>query len=83
MGNTYCLTKALGEALLHRDRGAVPLAIIRPTTIVSAHKDPMPGWSENLSGLLAIHMFALMGCCPVGPHHVLFSLITAHVSEFI
>ena len=79
LGNMYCLSKALGEALLHQRRGNVPLAIVRPSFVVSAHQDPVPGWSDNAAGLLGLNMFTLMGRCPVDPHHVLFS----HVSGFI
>jgi len=81
--NKYCLSKALGEALLHRHRGTVPIAILRPSFVVSAHQDPSPGWIDNVSGLVAIHMLTMMGRCPVGPRHLLFSPIPAHVSRFI
>lgn len=44
--DVYTLTKALGESLLARDRGQVPLAILRPAIIESAVKEPMAGWIE-------------------------------------
>ncbi len=42
----YTLTKALGERLLDRDRGLVPLAILRPAIVESAATEPIPGWIE-------------------------------------
>ena len=44
--DVYTLTKALAEGLLARDRGAVPLAILRPAIVESAVRDPIPGWIE-------------------------------------
>jgi len=44
--DSYTLTKALAERLLARDRGAVPLAILRPAIVESAAAQPIPGWIE-------------------------------------
>ncbi len=44
--DVYTLTKALGERLLSQERGAVPLAILRPAIVESAHREPIPGWIE-------------------------------------
>jgi long-chain acyl-CoA synthetase len=42
----YTLTKALAEGLLARDRGDVPLAVLRPAIVESAAREPIPGWIE-------------------------------------
>src|SRR5207247_2648437 len=42
--DVYTLTKSLGEQILARDRGAVPTTILRPATVESAIRQPMPGW---------------------------------------
>lgn len=47
--DTYTFTKALGEMEIARHRGDVPTAIVRPTIIESALRDPLPGWLENLN----------------------------------
>ncbi|KAJ0182913.1 hypothetical protein K1T71_000889 [Dendrolimus kikuchii] len=49
--NTYTFTKALAENAVvdHGNRG-YPVAIFRPTIVVSALKNPFPGWIENLNG---------------------------------
>ncbi len=44
--DVYTLTKAVGERLLARDRGAVPLAILRPAIVESAAQEPIAGWIE-------------------------------------
>ena len=44
----YPFSKSLGEQLLVRDRGDVPLAIVRPAIIESTFTEPVPGWIEGL-----------------------------------
>ncbi len=44
--DVYTFTKALGELLLTRDKGSVPLAIVRPAIVESAAAQPIPGWID-------------------------------------
>ena len=30
--------------------GGIPLAIVRPTIVTAAMKEPLPGWVDNLNG---------------------------------
>ena len=46
--DVYTLTKSLGEQILARDRGAVPVTILRPATVESAAREPMPGWIDAI-----------------------------------
>jgi len=46
--DVYQLSKALGEQLLARDRGRVPLAIVRPSIIESTYEEPVPGWIDGI-----------------------------------
>ncbi|MBA0684009.1 hypothetical protein Goari_025625 [Gossypium aridum] len=46
--NTYVFTKAMGEMLLGKFKGDLPLVIIRPTIIASTYKQPFPGWIEGV-----------------------------------
>jgi len=48
--NTYTFTKALGESALVTEGGCLPIAIVRPSIVVAAWKEPLPGWLENLNG---------------------------------
>lgn len=42
--DAYAMTKALGEQALARNRGDVPVSIVRPAIIESAWAEPVPGW---------------------------------------
>ncbi|MCH9651385.1 MAG: AMP-binding protein [Deltaproteobacteria bacterium] len=42
----YTMTKALGERVLAKNQGSVPLAILRPAIVESAALEPFPGWIE-------------------------------------
>lgn len=48
--NTYTFTKALTERMLQRDRGSLPVAIVRPSIVLSAYKEPVAGWVDNWNG---------------------------------
>ncbi|XP_026739795.1 putative fatty acyl-CoA reductase CG5065 [Trichoplusia ni] len=49
--NTYTFTKCLAETVVqeHGNTG-YPVAVFRPTVVVSALRHPFPGWIENLNG---------------------------------
>lgn len=40
--NTYTFTKALAENLLVEECGSLPVAIVRPSIVSAAWKDPYP-----------------------------------------
>ncbi|CAF1850329.1 unnamed protein product [Brassica napus] len=44
----YRFTKAMGESLLHSNRGDLPVVIIRPSVIESSYKEPFPGWLQGI-----------------------------------
>lgn len=46
--DTYTFTKWIGEQLLVRDRGRVPLVVFRPAIIESSYEEPLPGWIDGL-----------------------------------
>jgi fatty acyl-CoA reductase len=48
--NTYTYTKQLAEQILEKECGAVPLAIVRPSIVTAALREPFPGWIDNLNG---------------------------------
>ncbi|XP_072948654.1 putative fatty acyl-CoA reductase CG5065 [Epargyreus clarus] len=49
--NTYTFTKAMSEeAVRSHGNNGYPIAIFRPTIVVSSLKHPFPGWIENLNG---------------------------------
>lgn len=46
--DTYTFTKWIGEQLLIRDRGSVPLVVFRPAIIEGSFDEPTPGWIDGL-----------------------------------
>ncbi|KAI3996289.1 hypothetical protein MKX01_026757 [Papaver californicum] len=56
--NTYVFTKAMGEMLVGKYGGNLPIGIIRPTIITNTYKEPFPGWSE---GIRTIDSFLVAG----------------------
>jgi len=46
--DTYTFTKWIGEQLLVRDHGAVPLVVFRPAIIEGSYEEPAPGWIDGL-----------------------------------
>lgn len=46
--DTYTFTKWIGEQMLVRDRGGVPLTVFRPAVIESSYEEPAPGWIDGL-----------------------------------
>lgn len=48
--NTYTFTKAVAERLLQRDKGSLPVAIVRPSIVISSYREPVAGWVDNING---------------------------------
>ncbi|XP_054279765.1 putative fatty acyl-CoA reductase CG5065 [Macrosteles quadrilineatus] len=54
--NTYTLTKAMAEWIVHEEANSFPTAIVRPSIVTAAWKEPVPGWVDNISGITGIMM---------------------------
>ncbi|XP_017792478.1 PREDICTED: putative fatty acyl-CoA reductase CG5065 [Habropoda laboriosa] len=48
--NTYTFTKALTERLLQTESSYLPVAIVRPSIVLSSLREPVAGWVDNLNG---------------------------------
>ncbi len=59
--NTYTFTKAMAEQLLQEYSKQLPLAVVRPSIVVAADKEPMPGWVDNLNGPTGEHFIETKG----------------------
>jgi thioester reductase-like protein len=59
--NAYTFTKAIAENLLVRNRGNIPVSIVRPTIIGSAWKDPIPGWIDSVAAISAFVLYTGVG----------------------
>jgi fatty acyl-CoA reductase len=63
--NTYTFTKCLSEHLLHRYKGNIPLAIVRPSIISSSWKEPRAGWIDSyaaFAGFVSLIGAGLLKC---------------------
>ncbi|XP_048501637.1 fatty acyl-CoA reductase 3 [Beta vulgaris subsp. vulgaris] len=45
--NTYVFTKAMGEMVIRKLRGNLPVVVMRPTIVCSTLKEPFSGWLEG------------------------------------
>ncbi|XP_064480789.1 putative fatty acyl-CoA reductase CG5065 isoform X2 [Ornithodoros turicata] len=48
--NTYVLAKFLSETLVAEEGSDLPVAIVRPSIVAAAWKEPFPGWVDALNG---------------------------------
>lgn len=48
--NTYTFTKALAESMLLKEAGNLPVAIVRPSIVLSSVNEPLSGWVDNWNG---------------------------------
>ena len=58
MPNTYTFTKSMAEQVINDYKHKVPLVIFRPSIVISAMKEPVPGWVDNFNGPVGL----LVGC---------------------
>lgn len=59
--NTYAFTKGLTEDLVHSYIGKFPIAIARPSIVISAWKEPFEGWIEGVNGPTGLTLGAAKG----------------------
>ncbi|KAK9501401.1 hypothetical protein O3M35_012134 [Rhynocoris fuscipes] len=59
--NCYTFTKRLAEGLMHEYSSKIPIAVIRPSIVVPALKEPIPGWVDSLNGPIGVMVAAGKG----------------------
>lgn len=59
--NTYTYTKALAEHFVARHEGKYPIAIVRPSIVISSNKEPCEGWVDNVNGIAGLGCLAAIG----------------------
>ncbi|XP_071580009.1 putative fatty acyl-CoA reductase CG5065 [Temnothorax nylanderi] len=59
--NTYTFTKALAERMLQQERDSLPVAIVRPSIVLSSYREPVAGWAESYNGPTGIIAAAAKG----------------------
>ena len=64
--NTYTFTKQLAECVLQQQGAGLPIAIVRPSIVTAAWKEPLPGWIDNYNGpsgiYVAVRLCLYYGC---------------------
>jgi hypothetical protein len=59
--NSYSFSKQLGERLLKRHRGTLPLVVIRPSILGAAAEEPTPGWVDSITAGTAVFLTGSLG----------------------
>ncbi|XP_076754574.1 putative fatty acyl-CoA reductase CG5065 [Xylocopa sonorina] len=54
--NTYTFTKNLAEQIIQEKGKDLPIAIVRPSVVGAAEKEPFPGWVSSPYGLTGVFM---------------------------
>jgi hypothetical protein len=65
--NTYTLTKAMAEVLIRDRKSHMPVAIVRPSIIGSAWREPCPGWIDVVSAAAAVFLAVGLGVVTMLP----------------
>lgn len=59
--NTYTFTKCLGEALVNEHCDELPIAVVRPSIVINAWREPYKGWTDTLNGPAGMAAMAGVG----------------------
>lgn len=59
--NTYAYSKGLSEQLVTSFSDQLPIGIARPSIVMPAWQEPMPGWVDNLNGPSGLLVAAAKG----------------------
>ncbi|XP_067616071.1 putative fatty acyl-CoA reductase CG5065 [Eurosta solidaginis] len=54
--NTYTFTKSIAEQIVNEYKHYIPIVIVRPSIVTAAHREPYPGWIDNIQGITGIMM---------------------------
>ncbi|XP_068085194.1 putative fatty acyl-CoA reductase CG5065 [Anabrus simplex] len=64
--NSYVFSKALAEAVVNNYKDHIPAIIVRPSIVVAAHEEPIPGYNDNFNGPVGLMTAYLTGIALVG-----------------
>lgn len=59
--NTYTMTKSMTEHLVVKNRGDMPVVIVRPSIVGCSYTEPVPGWVDVISAAGAVYTAMGMG----------------------
>eukprot|EP00742_Colponemidia_sp_Colp-10_P010413 GILJ01011431.1.p1 GENE.GILJ01011431.1~~GILJ01011431.1.p1 ORF type:complete len:1177 (+),score=214.25 GILJ01011431.1:40-3570(+) len=84
--NTYTFSKYIGETMLQKYKGHLPVSIVRPAIIGATYKEPFAGWTDVVTAAGAIFMTCGVGLLRVawGDNEVIGDQIPAdYVADLI
>ncbi|KAG6795790.1 fatty acyl-CoA reductase wat [Apis mellifera caucasica] len=59
--NTYIYSKALGENMILKYSGNLPICIVRPSIVTSTFNEPVSGWINNIYGVTGVIIGSAIG----------------------
>ncbi|KAK9745176.1 Male sterility protein [Popillia japonica] len=59
--NTYTFTKSVAEEVVKNEMGTLPIAIVRPSIVISTYKEPLSGWVDNTNGPTFVVKYVMLG----------------------
>ncbi|KAJ6639260.1 putative fatty acyl-CoA reductase [Pseudolycoriella hygida] len=59
--NTYTFTKGLAEQVAIEFQDRLPIIIYRPSIVISALEEPIPGWIDNFNGPVGLLIACALG----------------------
>lgn len=59
--NTYTFTKGLAEQVVSEYKNRLPVVIYRPSIVISALEEPIPGWIDNFNGPVGLLLASGIG----------------------
>ncbi|KAK4873202.1 hypothetical protein RN001_015231 [Aquatica leii] len=65
--NPYVATKSLAEDLVRRTASDLPIAVVRPTIIAPALKEPVSGWTNQYQTYVRLYTFYALGLSHIIP----------------
>ncbi|XP_063702853.1 fatty acyl-CoA reductase wat-like [Culicoides brevitarsis] len=84
--NSYTFSKTLAEELINRWKMKLPVCVVRPSIILTTHKEPFPGYTSNFYGINGIICgvgFGIMRVTNIGPETLSDIVPADYVSNFI
>lgn len=59
--NTYTFTKGLAEQVVNEYKNRLPVVVYRPSIVISALDEPIPGWIDNFNGPVGLLLASGIG----------------------
>jgi len=68
--NYYTFAKALAEHIVLQKKGDIPVAIVRPSIVLSTYEEPVPGWIDTFNGPGGVGILGSLGIMRIGDYEI-------------